>query len=265
VNSPDISLAFYGGGTSGVVVNNSTFSNPVVFGMWSDTTVFAANFSYHDCANAQFVNDVTVANSQFENADEGAILAEGTNFQIIGNTFTNNHSHPVSFNDDGGQIDLTECMDDAAIVGNVFQNASAASTGHVVTGVELHGTDLTLVNNTITNNSANGVDIQGGSNVFIANWNKATAITGNHKSGVTFSQLDSNDSLRPVDYITIDNANVIDNGDWAFWSITMGVPINHVSITNSCLRDNAKGLSSFSGLGTDIVIQGNQLTGCGTN
>jgi hypothetical protein len=263
INSPFISLAFYGGGTSGVVINNSYFANPVVFGVWSDTTAFAGNFTYLNCATAHFINNFVVANSQFKDANEGAILAEGTNFQILGNTFTNNHSYPVSFNDDGGQIDLTECMDNAAIVGNSFQNASAASTGHFVTGVELHGTNLTLVNNTITNNSADGIDIQGGANVFISNWNQATGTIGNQMKGITFAQLTADSSLRPVDFITVDRANVINNGDWALWSTTTGVPINHLTITNSCLANNSEGVSSLSGLGTDVLIQNNSVSGCG--
>jgi len=262
INSPNTGLGFYGTGTSGVVVNNSYFGNPVIYGLWSDAAGNNGGLTYLGCSAKQFVDDVIVANSQFENAGEPAILGNMTDLQILNNTFTNNHSYSIPFNDDGGQIDLTPCTDSAAVVGNVFQNGSIGPNGHVVQGIELHGTNLTVVNNAVKNNSGDGISLGGASNVFIANWDQSTA-TVNNAGGISIAQSASGDSLRPVDSITIDRANIVGNSKWGVWFNTADQPVNHVSITNSCLETNGLGSIYLNGPGPDVVFQNNSTSGCG--
>ncbi|MGA8440473.1 MAG: hypothetical protein WB762_28795 [Candidatus Sulfotelmatobacter sp.] len=99
-----------------------------------------SGITYLDCPTKQFVNNVILERSVFENAGEPGLLAEMTNVQILENVFTNNHSNTVPFDDNGGQIDLTVCTKNALIRKNTFQDGSVSPNGTTVDGIELHGT-----------------------------------------------------------------------------------------------------------------------------
>jgi len=260
INSPNIGLALYGGtGTADVVVSESYFGNPVIYGLWSD-----GNASYPNCSPNQFVHHVTVANSKFENAGEPAILGNFINLQIIGNVFTNNHSNSIPFDDDGGQIDLTDCTQNALILKNTFQDGSVSSNGHVASGIELHGTDIQLIDNTVKYNSGDGIGMDGVQHVYIANWDLHTGSFGNAGSGIAFGH--SSDTFRQTKWITIESAISTGNGHWAIWSDTSNTPdepVIDLTIADSCLSGNAWGPTFLINQGTDPVLQNNQASGCG--
>jgi len=264
INSPNTGLALYGSGTGGVVVNNSYFGNPVIYGMWSDAPGSHASLGgpngYLQCGGLQFVDSVVVANSQFENSGEPAILGNITNLQIANNVFTNNHSDSIPFGDTGGQIDLVTCTNNAAVVGNTFKNGSTGPNGLPADGIELHGTSLTIVDNLVTNNTGCGITTAGIQNVFVADWNPASGLLNNLLSGIC---LDHPANFRPDDSIILDSVNSISNGNWGIWIHTADLPITHVTITNSCLKGNANAPTSLAGLGSGAVIQNNSTSACG--
>jgi hypothetical protein len=191
VNSPNIGLGLYGNGTSGVVINGSTFANPVVYGLWSDAMGDNSNITYTECASKRFVSNVIVENSHFENAGEPAILGDMINVQILDNVFTNNHSNSIPSDDDGGQIDLTVCTQNALIWNNTFQNGATSPNGRTADGIELHGTNMAIINNTVKDNSGGGINMDGVQHVFIANWNPATGNYGNAQSGIEIAHSSS--------------------------------------------------------------------------
>jgi hypothetical protein len=264
INSPNIGLGLTGAGTSNVVVNKCDFSNPVVYGLWSDAVGDNSNLTYLDCVTKQFVDHVMVANSTFENAGEPAILGEMKDVKILNNVFTNNHSYSIPFNDDGGQIDLTTCTDDAVIIGNIFQNGSVSPNGHTAGGIELHGTHVSIIDNTVTNNSGDGIGMDGAQDVYIANWNPKTGSFGNAGSGISVGH--SSSVVRQAEWITIDSAISTGNGHWGIWSDTSNTPTEpakHMAISNSCLSDNAWGPTFLVNTGVDVTVENNTTTGCG--
>jgi hypothetical protein len=265
INSPNIGLALYGAGTADVVVNQSYFGNPVVFGMWSDATVDTTDITYLDCPNIQFVNNVTLENSVFENAGESGLLAEVTNLRIFGNVFTNNHSNTIPFDDSGGQINLTVCAKNALISKNIFQNGSVSPNGTVADGIELHGTYISLLDNTVQNNSGDGINMDGAQHIVISNSNPSTGSFGNGRSGIAIAHSDP--SFRITEWISIDSAIASGNIEYGIWSDTSNTtptePVNHLRIENTCLSDNTLGPTYFVNLGPDVTIKNNTLSGCG--
>jgi hypothetical protein len=265
INSPNIGLALYGAGTGDVIVNQSYFGNPVVFGMWSDATVDTTNITYLDCANIQFVNNVILKNSVFENAGESGLLAEVTNLQILGNVFTNNHSNTIPFGDSGGQIDLTVCAKNALISKNTFQNGSVSPNGTVADGIELHGTNISLIDNTVKDNSGDGINMDGVQHILISNSDPRTGSFGNGRSGIAIAHSDP--TFRITEWINIDSAIATGNIEYGIWSDTSNTtptePVNHLIIENTCLSDNTLGPTYFVNLGPDVTMKNNKVSGCG--
>jgi len=249
------------------VVNNSHFENPVVYGLWSDATGTHAQLEapngFQLCKSLNLVNDIVVANSVFENGGESVIAFNAKNIQIMNNVFRNNKSNTLPFNDSGGQIDLTVCTDDAAVFRNTFRDSSVGPNGLRGDGIELHGTNLTIVDNLITNNSGCGVSMSGGvQDVFVANWDPSSGMIDNQEAGIC---LYHPSGFRPDDSIIIDRVNSVRNAYWGIWTDTADLLINHVTITNSCLKSNAYGPTYLHGLGSDAVIENNSVSGCGPN
>jgi hypothetical protein len=264
LNSPNIGLGLYGGGTGGVVVNHCNFANPVVYGLWSDALGDNSGITYKQCATKHFVDHVIVENSQFVNAGEPAILGEVTNIWILHNVFTNNHSNSIPFGDSGGQIDLTVCTNNAIIWKNTFQNGSASSNGQTADGIELHGTNTSVIDNIVSNNSGGGISMDGVQDVFIADSNSAQGSFSNSHSGIEIAHSDP--SFRTTEWVIIDSANTVGNQEWGIWSdtsnTTPGEPVNHVIVTGSCLSGNALGPTYFKNLGPDLLWLDNLASGC---
>jgi hypothetical protein len=265
INSPNIGLALYGAGTGDVIVTQCYFGNPVVFGMWSDATVDTTNVTYLDCPKIQFVNNVILKNSVFENAGESGLLAEVTNLQILGNVFTNNHSNTIPFGDSGGQIDLTVCAKNALISKNIFQNGSVSPNGTVADGIELHGTYISLIDNTVKENSGDGINMDGVQHLLISNADRSTGSFGNGRSGIAIAHSDP--TFRITEWINIDSAIATGNTEYGIWSDTSNTtpsePVNHLTIENTCLSDNTLAPTFFANLGPDVTMRDNKVSGCG--
>lgn len=264
-NSPNIGLGLYGAGTAGVTVNRCAFKDPVIYGLWSDATGDNSNITYEQCATKQFAHNVTVSNSTFENSGEPAILGAMINLVIVNNVFTNNHSYSIPFDDDGGQIDLTVCAQNVVISRNTFQRGGASPNGHVADGIELHGTNISLIDNTVKNNSGDGISIDGAQHIYIANVDPSTGNFGNARSGIAIAH--SSPTYRLTNWITIDNADAAGNDQYGIWSDTSSTtpsePVSHLKVANSCLSDNKRASTYFKNLGSDINIQNNKGSGCG--
>jgi Right handed beta helix region len=265
INSPNIGLALYGAGAGEVTVDQCYFGNPVVFGMWSDATVDTTNITYSDCPNIQFVNNVILKHSVFENAGESGLLAEVTNLQILGNVFTNNHSNTTPFGDSGGQIDLTVCAKNALIWNNTFQDGSVGPNGTVADGIELHGTDISLIDNTVRNNSGDGINMDGAQHISIKNSDPTTGSFGNGRSGIAIAHSDP--TFRLTEWISIDSAIATGNVEYGIWSDTSNTtptePVNHLTIENTCLSNNTLAPTYFVNLGPDVTLKNNKVSGCG--
>lgn len=264
INSPNIGLGLYGAGTGDVVVNQCYFGNPVVYGMWSDATGDNSGITYLDCPTKQFVNNVILEHSVFENAGEPALLANLTNVQILENVFTNNHSNPIPFGDSGGQIDLTVCTKNALISKNIIQDGSAGPNGTTADGIELHGTYISLIDNTIRNNSGGGINMDGVQHIRIKN-SFPTGDFGDGNSGIEIAH--SSSTFRTTEWITVDSAISTGNAQWGIWSDTSNTtptqPVNHLTIEHSCLSDNTWGPTFLVNLGPDVTIKNNRVSGCG--
>jgi hypothetical protein len=265
INSPSIGLGLYGAGAGDVVVDSCYFGNPVVYGMWSDAVGDNSNITYQECAATQFVNNVTVERSVFENAGEPALLGEMTNVRIIENVFTNNHSNTIPFGDNGGQIDLTVCTKNALIWKNTFQDGSASPNGTTADGIELHGTYIAVIDNTVKNNSGGGINMDGVQHILISNSDPRTGSFGNGLSGIEIAH--SSSTFRKTEWITIDSAITTGNAEYGIWSDTSGTtptePVNHLTIENTCLADNTLGTTYFVNLGPDVTMKNNKISGCG--
>jgi len=265
INSPLIGLALFGAGTADVVINQCYFGNPVIYGLWSDALGDTSNFTYQDCSTNKFVHSVTVANSKFENAGEPAILGNFINLQLIQNVFTNNHSNSIPFDDDGGQIDLTVCSQNALILKNTFQDGSVSSNGHVASGIELHGTDIQIIDNTVKYNSGDGIGMDGVQHVYIANWDQNTGSFGNGGSGISIGH--SSYSFRPTKWIAVESAISTGNANWGIWSDTSNTtpdePVSDLTIADSCLSGNSWGPTFLINPGSSVTVQNNQASGCG--
>jgi hypothetical protein len=265
INSPNIGLALYGAGTGDVVVSECYFGNPVVYGMWSDATGDNSGITYLDCPTKEFVNNVILEHSVFENAGEPGLLAEMTNVQILENVFTNNHSNTIPFGDNGGQIDLTVCTKNALIWKNTFQDGSVSPNGTTVDGIELHGTYISVIDNIVKNNSGGGINMDGVQHILVTNSDPKTGSFGNGYSGIEIGH--SSSTFRTTEWITVDSAITTRNGQYGIWSDTSNTtptqPVDHLTIENSCLSDNTLASTYLVNLGSDVTIKNNQVSGCG--
>jgi len=264
LNSPNTGLALYGGGTTGVAVNRSVFSNPVIYGLWSDALGDNSGITWQECATKKFVHNILVSNSVFTNAGEPAILGNIIGLELVNNVFSNNHSDSIPFNDDGGQIDLDVCTNNVVIWRNTFQNGAASPNGKVVDGLELHGTNMTIVDNTVKGNSGGGIEMDGAQHIYIANIDPKTGSFSNHNSGIKIAH--SSPTFRQTAWITIESAIASNNEQWAVWSDSSGTPkqpVDHLTIRNSCLAGNNMGPTFFKNLGTDVTLENNKTAGCG--
>jgi hypothetical protein len=263
VNSPNLSQGLYGGGTSGVLVDHRYFGNPAVYGLWSDALGDNGDITYQECPTKQFVDHVIVENSQFVDAGEPAILGEMRSVWILHSLFTNNHSNSLPFGDSGGQIVLTICTNNAVIWKNTFQNGSAGSNGQTADGIELRGTNTSVIDNLVTDNSGGGITMDGVQDVFIADSSAGQGSFENAHSGIEIAH--SNSSLRRTDWVVIDSANSTGNQEWGVWSDTSNTtpkqPVNHLAITNTCLSGNLLG-PSYDNLGRDVVLLDNLFSNC---
>jgi hypothetical protein len=277
INSPFFSFVVYGRGASGVVVNNSQFENSTISGFWTGSATYTPMLTYQQCSGLQVADDIVITNSTFQNFGQNALYASATNFQLVNNSFTGTDTLPIGpYLPAGGQIDLDPCTDNAVVVRNSFIGGTPPPGAGNSQGIELHGNDISVINNTVQGNWGDGVSIGGAANVFIANWDATTSISGNGflanggkggGSGIAMHQGDPGayDSQRPIDFITIDQSTITNNSAAGILTNDAAVPINHLTITNNCLANNASPQINLSDLGTDVVVTNNRTSGCGQN
>lgn len=269
INSPRFGFVVLGRGAAGVVINNSYFGNGVISGFWAGAPDNLSSQGYLICSTVQVPDNIVIANSRFENFDQNALYASATHLQLISNSFKGSHSYPIPpYPGVGGQIDLDPCTDTAAVSGNTFQSGQKGPGDGNTQGMELHGTNLWIVNNVVKDNWHDGISIGGGANIFIANWDKSAAIIGNQAAGIAVNQVVAygNDSLRPVDFITIDHVDITNSSYWGIYVKDFIVPANHLVITNNCLEGNGYSPAILaSNLGQDVDIRNNALSGCSPN
>src|SRR6185295_3364144 len=106
-------------------------------------------------------------------------------------------------------------------------------------GIEVHATDVILIDNLIQNNAGVGLNLQGTQQAFVANWNPRTGIFNNN-GGIGINNDLNNGGTRATDSVRIDNANLTDNQTFGIiLDLRTGrIPPTHLVITNNCLRGN---------------------------
>ena len=277
INSPLIALGLGGnlanGYTSGAVINNVSIDNVGKLGLIALTKADSPGRSL-TCGSDGYSSNIVIANSTFKNVGANAIYLEAQRVQVINNTAQHNH-FTSPYNAPGGQFAVGICADDIAMVNNRISDAPIAPNGFQGEGIELHGTNLMIVDNTITNNAGNGINMSGVQHVFIANWKPGTGVSSNnvgagYVAGISlYTPVHYGTSFglteRPVDGITIDHAVSVDGrlaGIGVFLKDNQMTPINHVTITNNCLAGNLQGPTNLSGLGPAVRISNNLSAGC---
>jgi hypothetical protein len=70
---------------------------------------------------------------------------------------------------------------------------------------------------------------------------------------------------RPTDFVVIDHAISINGHDYGveFTNETPDIPMNHITLTNNCLKNNVDGPVYLSGMGLDVLIKNNWTANCG--
>jgi hypothetical protein len=86
-------LSLFGGGTSGVVVNESEFDHARMLGIWAGSPGKIDDPTYRGCAARLLPDDIVIANSKFDRTGENAVGFSMTRLQLIGNVFTNTYSY----------------------------------------------------------------------------------------------------------------------------------------------------------------------------
>jgi hypothetical protein len=222
------------------------------------------------CGSLTYPVGIKITNSSFSLVGANAIVLEARQAEVVNNTLQHNH-YTAPFNAPGGQLAMQICSDDVAIRGNTISDGPDTANGWYAEGVELHGTNIITVDNTITHNAGAGIQMSGVQNVFIANWTKGTGVISNDLSPHLTGGIDLYNAApgdvneRQVDFITIDHAVSIDGGlagIGIFLQPGQTTPINHVAITNNCLAGNLNGSTNLPGLGSDVLIANNLSSGC---
>lgn len=276
INSPNVAITIEANpgqpATSGAVVNNISIDNAALLGLLSQAAgPSGAPGQYLTCPSLTYPSSIRIANSMFSNTGANAIAIEATGVQMIGNTLRHNHE-TAPYNAPGGQIYVTICADDVAMVNNSVSDGPVTANGYFGEGLELHGTNLVAIDNTITNNAGPGIQMSGAQNVFISNWTPGTGVISNDLlppnlvGGIDLYNAAPGDvNERQVDFITIDHAISI-NGKLAgigmFLQTGQTNLIQHVTITNNCLAGNLNGPTRLPGLGSDVVVGNNLSSGC---
>ena len=277
VNSPNIALAIEGylaqAATSGVVINNVSIDNAAYLGIWAYAYAGPSDTpeKYLTCGSLIYPSNIKITNSTFTNMGSNAIALEAAGVQIINNTLHHNHV-TAPYDAPGGQIYVQICADDVAVLNNAVSDGPATANGFYSEGLELHGTNLAVVNNTISSNAGSGIQMSGVQNVFIANWSPGTGVIGNNllpkslQGGISVYNAAPGDvNQRQVDMITIDHAVSVNNqlsGIGIFLQAGQMTPISHVALTNNCLAGNLDGATYLFGLASDVLIANNLTSGC---
>jgi hypothetical protein len=229
---------------------------------------------------------LSVLNSLFISSGSGAIGPEPKNATIAYNTFTGNHAE-CPFNAPGGQIDLDAGAAWVTVTRNTFENGPVCNNGWFASGIELHGTHLTLSDNIIRYNAAHGIGLDGAQHVTISSSDAAAYPIannnrkgyGNFCDGAGFSGIDINRysaaAGRPAFDINI-------SGLWAVGGHAYGIrvwncgaaasPVQDLSITHTCTAGNSAGIHDRANCGADgkqpcigvpSHIDNNAAAGCG--
>jgi hypothetical protein len=122
-----------------------------------------------------------------------------------------------------------------------------------------------LIDNTVKNNSGDGINMDGVQHISIKNSDPTTGSFGNGRSGIAIAHSDP--TFRITEWISIDSAIATGNVEYGIWSDTSNTtptePVNHLTIENTCLSDNTLSPTFFANLGPDVKMKNNKVSGCG--
>jgi hypothetical protein len=179
---PISGLALYGAGAGDVVVDQCYFGNPVVFGMWSDAIGDNSGITYR-MRQHSVREQCDGEKSVFENAGESALLGEMTNLTIWGTCLPT--TIPTRSLRRQRRPDRFDGLHKNALIWkNTFQDGSISPNGTTADGIELHGTYISVIDNTVKNNSGGGINMDGVQHILISNSDPRTGSFGNGRSGI---------------------------------------------------------------------------------
>jgi hypothetical protein len=238
---------------------------------------YPAYWDPHVCLN--------VVASYFMSSGVGAIGPAPKNAQIALNTFSGNHAE-CSYNAPGGQIDLDADADKITVANNTFEYGPTCTNGYWATGVELHGTNITLTNNIIRYNAGQGIGIDGAAYITISSTDPASyPINNNNQKGTgnvcgggfAGIEINANSYLgRPTHDVAINNVWSVGGQPYGInvRSCTPGAASNYsLAITNNCVAGNLYGgvhdamncgpSQNQPCIGAGSIVSNNPTVGCG--
>ena len=238
---------------SPTAVRWSSFSNNLLAGIYMDSG---------SCSNPSLWSPSvcqSIVNSTFTGNGGSGISFFSQNAQAVSNTLAGNTAHcpdpaPV------GQIYVDSGSDAIVISNNTVEGALTCSNGYWGNGLELHGTNLTIANNTIKNNAGEGIYMESTQGVQIT----GDDIENNNQKGsgsdcrVGFPgiRLHTASTSRATANITINGVTSIGQAygvqaDSCDVGQFHGSAINNLTITNSCFAGNSNsGVGDFRNCGT---------------
>jgi parallel beta-helix repeat protein len=294
LNSPDQSLYMHYDAPS--ALGYDTFDYSYHSGVYSNSggpAVGCGGAPYwfpHVCQN--------VIESTFSHEGASAIALNSSSAQIVYNTMSGNVILCAD-NAGAGQVYIDSTSDSILIYGNTANSAGHCANGYAGGGLELHGTNLTITDNIIQNNSNEGIYMEGVQNVTISTDDPSTYVIQSNNQNPQSSSCGTGflypgihvhtvSSLfaRATQYVTLNNISSIGtypaNGPQTY-GVTVdscdvgmyhGPAVTHLTITNSCLAGNAHGAyadkNNCGSGGTSACIDsstssisGNSISGCG--
>jgi hypothetical protein len=217
---------------------------------------------------------LSVVGAWFLGSGTNAIGFDPRNALITGNHFSFNH-RDCGYGAPGGQIDLDAGADRVTVSGNTFEYGPTCSNGWWAVGVELHGTNLTLIDNTIRYNAGEGIYMEGAQHVTITSTDPATyPISHNNQKGWGFTGCGGFPGIRvhssyaagrQTRDITIQNLWSISGHNFGVevsTCATTGWPVDYITILNNCVAGNAGGVYAPAA-GYPRAIYNNLTSGCG--
>ena len=190
------------------------------------------------------VSGFTAYNNSFYDTGTNGIIFTGSNGYITYNQFYRNHRN-CFYNYPGGQLLINPGSSYVSIIGNVIADGpaycDAPYSAYWADGMELYGSNLTVRDNTVTNNGGHGIGVDGVNGATISNGQYTNAyISLNNRRGLGF------DGIRVQDIGLGGNSGInitslrSTNGHYA--GVGFYSNASSSSVTNNCVSGNQVGV-----------------------
>jgi len=217
---------------------------------------------------------LNVSNSWFYSIGVNAIGFDLNNALIAYNSFNYNHTKCL-FGAPGGQIDLDTGSNDVLVQNNSFTNGPSCPNDFWAVGVELHGSNIALVDNVIQNNTGEGIYMEGVHNISVSSTNpSAYPISNNNERGHGYNGCWGFPAIRihtmtgkpQSETITISNLWLTAGQSYGVEASACrtgsGPPVLGLTVQNNCVAGNLVG-GLYLPAAWYPALSNNQTSGCG--